>query len=135
MRSQVCDVATGTASNLNCDHRVDFLNGGLPRLPALECETQQAASLPMFDLCESGGIGRRWSTYAKVAELADAPDLGSGGETHGGSTPPFRTNLFFSSQRVEFLRECFWHQGICVWLGFVSTHLPVVDCAYDQQEN
>ena len=29
---------------------------------------------------------------AKVAELADAPDLGSGGETHGGSTPPFRTN-------------------------------------------
>ena len=29
---------------------------------------------------------------AKVAELADAPDLGSGGETHGGSSPPFRTN-------------------------------------------
>ena len=28
---------------------------------------------------------------AKVAELADAPDLGSGGETHGGSSPPFRT--------------------------------------------
>jgi len=26
-----------------------------------------------------------------VAELADAPDLGSGGETHGGSSPPFRT--------------------------------------------
>src|SRR5579884_342246 len=30
-------------------------------------------------------------TRAKVAELADAPDLGSGGETHGGSSPPFRT--------------------------------------------
>src|SRR6476659_6543297 len=29
---------------------------------------------------------------ARVAELADAPDLGSGGETHGGSSPPFRTN-------------------------------------------
>ena len=29
---------------------------------------------------------------AKVAELADAPDLGSGGATHGGSSPPFRTN-------------------------------------------
>jgi hypothetical protein len=29
---------------------------------------------------------------AKVAELADAPDLGSGGETPGGSSPPFRTN-------------------------------------------
>ena len=32
------------------------------------------------------------STRAKVAELADAPDLGSGGETHGGSSPPFRTS-------------------------------------------
>src|SRR2546425_990422 len=30
---------------------------------------------------------------AKVAELADAPDLGSGGETRGGSSPPFRTKL------------------------------------------
>ncbi len=30
---------------------------------------------------------------AKVAELADAPDLGSGGETLGGSTPPFRTDI------------------------------------------
>ena len=29
---------------------------------------------------------------AKVAELADAPDLGSGGETHEGSSPSFRTN-------------------------------------------
>ena len=33
------------------------------------------------------------NSSAKVAELADAPDLGSGGETHGGSTPPFRTIL------------------------------------------
>ncbi len=29
---------------------------------------------------------------AKVAELADAPDLGSGGATRGGSSPPFRTS-------------------------------------------
>jgi hypothetical protein len=29
---------------------------------------------------------------AKVAELADAPDLGSGTERCGGSSPPFRTN-------------------------------------------
>ena len=29
---------------------------------------------------------------AKVAELADAPDLGSGGLNRGGSSPPFRTN-------------------------------------------
>ena len=30
---------------------------------------------------------------AKVAKLADAPDLGSGGVTRGGSSPPFRTNI------------------------------------------
>ena len=31
------------------------------------------------------------SKNAKVAELADAPDLGSGTERCGGSSPPFRT--------------------------------------------
>src|ERR1700735_2043309 len=30
-------------------------------------------------------------SHAKVAKLADAPDLGSGGATRGGSSPPFRT--------------------------------------------
>jgi hypothetical protein len=30
-------------------------------------------------------------SHAKVAELADAPDLGSGTERCGGSSPPFRT--------------------------------------------
>jgi hypothetical protein len=30
-------------------------------------------------------------SQAKVAELADAPDLGSGTERCGGSSPPFRT--------------------------------------------
>lgn len=30
--------------------------------------------------------------YASVAELADAPDLGSGGEIHAGSIPVTRTN-------------------------------------------
>jgi hypothetical protein len=39
---------------------------------------------------------------AKVAELADAPDLGSGGETHGGSTPPFRTKLFYQRLAADF---------------------------------
>src|SRR5438105_9017494 len=39
---------------------------------------------------------RRFKTDAKVAELADAPDLGSGGETRGGSSPPFRTNSLYS---------------------------------------
>ncbi len=30
---------------------------------------------------------------AKVAELVDAPDLGSDAERCGGSSPPFRTKL------------------------------------------
>jgi hypothetical protein len=38
---------------------------------------------------------------AKVAELADAPDLGSGGETRGGSSPPFRTNPFCNHLRKK----------------------------------
>src|SRR5437870_11710406 len=33
----------------------------------------------------------RFSWLAKVAELTDAPDLGSGTERCGGSSPPFRT--------------------------------------------
>ena len=40
-----------------------------------------------------GPILRAWRAYhARVAKLADAPDLGSGGVTRGGSTPPPRTN-------------------------------------------
>src|SRR5579859_4212840 len=31
-------------------------------------------------------------SYANVAELADAPDLGSGGATRGGSSPSIRTS-------------------------------------------
>ena len=31
--------------------------------------------------------------HARVAELADAQDLGSCGATRGGSSPPFRTRL------------------------------------------
>ena len=31
--------------------------------------------------------------HARVAELADAPDLGSGTERCGGSSPPFRTKI------------------------------------------
>ena len=37
-------------------------------------------------------------SQAKVAELADAPDLGSGGETLGGSNPPFRTTPSLDQQ-------------------------------------
>lgn len=31
---------------------------------------------------------------ADVAKLADAPDLGSGGENRGGSSPSIRTNKY-----------------------------------------
>ena len=39
--------------------------------------------------------------YAGVAELADAPDLGSGAARRGGSTPFTRTILSGSSSVVE----------------------------------
>src|SRR5438105_13978227 len=41
------------------------------------------------DRCAILDLARVWA--AKVAELADAPDLGSGTERCGGSSPPFRT--------------------------------------------
>ena len=43
---------------------------------------------------------------AKVAELADAPDLGSGGATHEGSNPSFRTD------RLERLGACGGRSGL-----------------------
>ncbi len=42
------------------------------------------------------------SSIAKVAELVDAPDLGSGAERCGGSSPPFRT------KRLVLLVEQFY---------------------------
>ena len=36
-----------------------------------------------------------------MAELADAPDLGSGGAIHGGSSPPFRTILIVNHLRAN----------------------------------
>ena len=38
-----------------------------------------------------GAPSDRCSFRAKVAELADALDLGSSGVSRGGSSPPFRT--------------------------------------------
>jgi hypothetical protein len=38
--------------------------------------------------------------HARVAELADALDLGSSGETCGGSNPPPRTTLKSSSYEI-----------------------------------
>ena len=38
-------------------------------------------------------FGYNFAFTAKVAELVDAPDLGSGAERHGGSSPFFRTKF------------------------------------------
>jgi hypothetical protein len=39
------------------------------------------------------GYNQDRNRKAKVAELADAPDLGSGSARSGGSSPPFRTRI------------------------------------------
>ncbi len=39
---------------------------------------------------------------AKVAELVDAPDLGSGAERCGGSSPPFRTMFILKQEMLYF---------------------------------
>src|ERR1700722_9391429 len=51
-----------------------------------------SAKAHQLSLIQSQGLSEQGN--AKVAKLADAPDLGSGGATHGGSSPPFRTNRF-----------------------------------------
>ena len=45
------------------------------------------------------GIITKLKWNAKVAELVDAPDLGSGAERCGGSSPPFRTKLYDITER------------------------------------
>src|SRR5439155_23242650 len=52
-------------------------------------------------------VARNWliRLNAKVAELADAPDLGSGGATHEGSNPSFRTSLASAFWRFGRHRE------------------------------
>src|SRR5213593_5030067 len=40
-------------------------------------------------------------SFARVAELADAQDLGSCGETRGGSSPPSRTNSLQQGSREK----------------------------------
>jgi hypothetical protein len=56
--------------------------------------------IPRFELLRDilpAGISL--NAGAKVAELADAPDLGSGTERCGGSSPPFRTKEAISNQQ------------------------------------
>src|SRR5713226_10435414 len=50
---------------------------------------EHSDALNCFGMLSS--ISPRVVRVAKVAELADAPDLGSGTERCGGSSPPFRT--------------------------------------------
>ena len=84
--------AASTVSNQeHLKYRVGFF-----RLPAsdesLPVDTGRVGVVASDRACD------RKCTGAKVAELADAPDLGSGGETHGGSSPPFRTSAPHSSR-------------------------------------
>src|SRR5713226_150230 len=73
--------------------RVAIICGGQARTlpsqlqPVMPANERAAAAITLFRVTIS-----QEPCPAKVAELADAPDLGSGGETHGGSSPPFRTN-------------------------------------------
>src|SRR6266478_7733385 len=101
--------------------RVDLRTGGLTCLLALECETRQAASLQMFDPCESGGTGRR--TRLRIWR----------GNPWGFDSPLSHQPFLYPypCNALNFFVN-FWHQGRCVSLGFVGTHLPVVDCAYGQ---
>src|SRR6266481_4471397 len=105
--------------------RVDLRTGGLTRLMALECETRQAASLPMVDSCESGGTGRR--TRLRIWR----------GNPWGFDSPLSHHSFLFHSfpcGAANFSVNLF-ATGYMRWLGFVSTHLAVVDCAYAQKEN
>src|SRR6185436_5134736 len=64
---------------------------------------------------------------AKVAELADAPDLGSGGETLGGSSPPFRTNPSCCPRDYSFFVSSNWGAVLAVSkiARIISSGIPV----------
>jgi hypothetical protein len=59
-----------------------------------------------------------------VAELADAPDLGSGAARRGGSTPFTRTKLFSLDNNQSFLPD-----NICGSSSVVEHHLAKVGVA------
>ena len=48
-------------------------------------------------------LSARKTWKARVAELVDAPDLGSGAERCGGSSPPFRTTRLQAASCVAFV--------------------------------
>ena len=51
--------------------------------------------------CFEFNIMLLYKSHAGVAELADAPDLGSGEEIRAGSTPVTRTIIFVSRSMYE----------------------------------
>jgi hypothetical protein len=79
--------------------------------PALAKGTKPPSQVTRKLLCNN-----EFARSARVAKLADAPDLGSGGETHGGSSPPFRT------KSAELQNPAL----ICVVPNFLRPHLPDV---------
>ena len=48
------------------------------------------------DACKGESSNASFNPVARVAELADAPDLGSGALGRGGSSPLSRTTFFIS---------------------------------------
>ena len=54
-------------------------------------KAEDLVSLPLEHCTQTGNLLAFSFGCAKVAELADAPDLGSGAVRCGGSSPPFRT--------------------------------------------
>jgi hypothetical protein len=70
---------------------------------------------------------------AKVAELADAPDLGSGPARGGGSSPPFRTrchNRLFAAQLRYSLGMTACPPGLDLVVVFVSHLMAYLDENY-----
>jgi hypothetical protein len=72
--------------------------------------SRRARPAPYFFMAQSGqadierekqiGLVKPALT-AGVAELVDAPDLGSGGESRGGSSPSARTISFATRERAQ----------------------------------
>ena len=68
-----------------------------------------------------------------MAELVDAPDLGSGAERCGGSSPPFRTNRNFGIHRV--VPKSIKQTEISTWLSFKGFIAIKKSCFVFNQNN
>src|SRR5204863_9508898 len=65
---------------------------------------------------------------ARVAELADALDLGSSEETRGGSTPPSRTRLRLQASIKTGLLRCLGRSSLDVSNDTTRSSLPSAPC-------